>query len=76
MTGTFNPSAAEKAQRKYCDSHDCPDFSPHGGSCYRCGRNIYLPTNGSNGAVFGITVEEAGKRLITSCPHCNFSFVE
>ena len=72
----FNPTAAAKAQQDYCEAHEAPMFAPTGGLCFRCGYNIYLPVNGSRGAVHGITVEDAGKRLITSCPHCNYSFVE
>lgn len=75
-TNNFNPTQATKAQEAYCDEHECPMFAPRNGLCYRCGRNIFLPTNARDGAVFGITVESAGKRLITSCPHCNYSFVE
>lgn len=72
----FNPKRAADAQSRYCDEHECPQFAPHSGNCYRCGRNIYLPTNGSNGSVLGITVDQAASRLITGCPHCNYSFVE
>lgn len=76
MLTDFKPIAAAKAQRDYCDEHGYPLFAPRDGLCYRCGRNIYLPTNGSNGRVIGITVKEAGQKLITGCPHCNYSFVE
>lgn len=74
--GTFDNKKAAAAQREYCEKQECPMFAPSDGLCYRCGRNIYLPTNGSNGAVFGITVENASSTLVTGCPHCNFSFVE
>lgn len=70
--GNFNPPKANRAQIKYCDEHECPVFAPMNGVCYRCGYNIYLPTNGKG----GITVEDAGRKLITSCPHCSYSFVE
>ena len=107
----FSPTKANRAQIKYCDEHECPVFAPMNGVCYRCGYNIYLPTNGKNApeplplagsgsaapaqasgragraskalrsataisGPRGITVEEAGSRLITSCPHCSYSFVE
>jgi len=71
----FSPTKANRAQIKYCDEHECPVFAPMNGVCYRCGYNIYLRTNGKSGPR-GITVEEAGSRLITSCPHCGYSFVE
>ncbi len=76
MDNIFNPTKAAKAQEAYCDQHEAPMFAPANGICYRCRRNIYLPSNGSHGAVYGITVEQAGSRLVTGCPHCNYSFVE
>ena len=75
-TNNFNPTQAAKAQEKYCDEHECPMFAPRNGLCYHCGYNIYLPVNGSHGAVLGYTVEEAGRKLISGCPICNYSFVE
>lgn len=72
----FDPKKAIAAQHEYCEANECPEFAPRDGRCYRCGRNIYLPTNASNGAVFGVTVEQAGNRLITGCPHCNYSFCD
>lgn len=74
--GNYDPKAAAAAQATYCETEEIPMFAPADGVCYRCGRNIFLPTNGSHGAVYGITVEEAGSTLITGCPHCNYSFVE
>ena len=76
MENNFNPVKAAMAQEHYCEEREGPMFAPHNGICPRCGRNIYLPTNGSKGAVHGITVEKAGNQLITGCPHCNYSFVE
>lgn len=72
----FNPKKAIKAQDAYCDEHEIPLFAPHDGLCFRCGRSIYLPTNGSAGSVSGFTVEDAGKKHITSCPHCNATFCD
>lgn len=72
----FNPTAAIKAQRDYCDTHKLPMFAPSNGLCFHCGYNIYLPINGSRGAVYGITVEYAGKCLITNCPFCDMSFTD
>ena len=76
MAQDFNPKRAAEEQRRYCEDQECPMFAPSDGLCYRCGRNIYLPTNARNGVVFGITVDKAGSTLITGCPHCNYSFVE
>lgn len=72
----FNPKLAAKAQEDYCERNECPMFAPRDGLCYRCGYNIFLPFNGSHGAMLGITVEEAGRKLITGCPICNYSYVE
>lgn len=75
---TFNPTEAAKAQATYCDQHEIPMFAPSDGNCWACGRNIYDPMTyrGHEDHTYGISVEEAGKRLISSCPHCNHSFVE
>lgn len=76
--GMFDISAAAKAQRKYCEENNAPHFAPAGGHCWRCGRNIYSPISyGSNNEyTAGITVDRAGKELVTGCPHCNYSFCE
>ena len=72
----WDPVKAAKAQEKYCDEGERPLFAPHDGICYRCGRSSDLPSNGRKGAVLGFTVEDAGCKLITCCPHCNYSFLE
>ena len=72
----FDPVKAAKAQAEYCEKNEMPNFASYNGTCWRCGRNIYLPINGSGGKIFGYTVEEAGKRLITGCPHCNATFCD
>ena len=76
MQNNFHPEKAAKAQEAYCDEHEVPMFAPRDGICEHCGYNIYMPINGSRGTIFGITVEEAGNRLITSCPFCNHSFTD
>lgn len=75
MSKGYDWRLASAAQRKYCSDYDTPLFAPSNGICYHCGFNIYMPTNGVTGPR-GITVEDASKKLITSCPHCNYSFVE
>ena len=75
MDKGYNWRLASAAQRKYCEERKGPMFAPSNGICYKCGFNIYVPTNGPAGPR-GITVEEASKRLITSCPHCNATFVD
>lgn len=73
----FDPTAAAKAQEAYCDQHEFPMYAPANGICYRCGMNIYIPKSfRDHDAVYGFSVEDASKQLITSCPHCNYSFVE
>ena len=76
MNHNFNPKAAVSAQEAYCDEHEQPMFTPYDGQCPRCGRSIFLPTNGPHGMVYGYSVEYAENHLITGCPHCNYSFVE
>lgn len=75
---TFEVIQAAKAHEAYCNAHEVPMFAPSNGWCNACGRNIYEPYTfrGREDHTYGICVEEAGKRLISSCPHCNHSFVE
>lgn len=72
----FNPVKAAEAQKAYCEKNEYPQFAPANGICWYCNRNIYIPTNGSAGAVLGITVESAGNFLITGCPHCHHSYCD
>lgn len=73
----FDAIEAAAAQKRYCDEHEVPQFAPSNGWCNACGRNIYEPyTYRSTGHTYGISVEEAGKRLITCCPHCNASYTD
>lgn len=77
MSKTYDTIKAAKAQEDYCDKHDLPMFAPRNGWCYACGRCIYEPytyRGHEDHTYYGITVEEAGSRLITSCPHCNTAF--
>lgn len=71
---TFDPAAADRAQDAYCEECGAPHFAPI--NCYRCGQNIYMPIEYPNGHVSGISVEAAGKQLITGCPHCHASYVD
>ena len=79
MAKTYNAVEAAKAQERYCNEHEISVFSPTNGWCSSCGRNIFEPytvQHGSETIQLGITVEEAGKRLITGCPHCNHTFCD
>lgn len=71
----FNVEEANKAQDTYCDKNNLPMFAPSTGNCYRCHKNIYLPFQKGD-IVTGISVESAGRRLITGCPHCGKSFCD
>ena len=65
---TYNPAKACKAQDEFCDREHDPHFAPHSGICFHCHQNIY--------AEGGISVEEAGRELVTGCPFCNYSFCD
>ena len=76
-TKVFDPIAAAKAQAQFCEDHELPLFAPDNGWCIACGRNIYEPytcRRGNETVTYGITVEYAGKKLITGCPFCHTSF--
>ena len=72
----FDRNKALAAQAEYCEKHNVVNFAPaFDGECFHCGRNIYEPYNHGR-YTSGITVEQAGSRHITSCPHCSYSFVD
>ena len=64
----YNIIKAALSQKEYCKRYGFMLFAPESGCCYKCGQNIY--------AEKGISVDLAGKHLITGCPHCNASFVD
>lgn len=72
---TYNVAKAIENQREYCETNNVPMFIETDGICYRCRKNIFEPFT-SGGFVSGITKERAGKALITSCPHCRYTFVD
>lgn len=82
----YDVLAARKAQDKYCEEKVAPHFAPESGICWACGKNIYKPIEHNQKDwktkeiigkyVTGITVEKAGKELITGCPHCNRSYCD
>lgn len=82
----FNVSEAIAAQYKYCSEKHLPRFAPRTGICYGCGKNIYKQIeherkNWETGEVVGsyttgISVERAGRELVTGCPHCNRSYCD
>lgn len=72
-----DPAKASALQAKYCKTNDLPHFAPSGGRCYRCHQQIYENLKTAEGYIsHGISVWEAGHRLVTGCPHCHYSFVE
>jgi len=52
-------------QKKFCKLNGLPNFAGNG-ICFSCGKNVFEK----------ITIEEAGKELITGCPHCKRSFCD
>lgn len=62
---TFDPIKANKAQMEFCKLRDVPHFAPTS-RCWSCGRNIYAK----------ISVERAGRELITGCPYCHRTFCD
>ena len=78
MGKTYDAALAAKEQERYCDAHEIPIFAPYTGWCTSCGRNIYEPYTyrGREDRTLGITVEEAGTRHITCCPHCGATFCD
>ena len=76
MERHFNFVRARDAQERYCDEHELPRFAPFNGICFYCCQNIYSPVERKNGMVCGVSVEEAGSKLIAGCPHCGHSFCE
>ena len=74
---TFDATVAILKQANYCRDHGYPQFAPESGRCFKCNQNIYAEGKRRNGNPSnGISVERAGRELITGCPHCNWSFCE
>jgi PP-loop superfamily ATP-utilizing enzyme len=79
MEETFDIGKACAAQRKFQQDNKMPDFAPNDGNCYRCKKNIYKQIEQRYGdKVYhtGISVERAGRELVTGCPHCNRSYCD
>lgn len=72
---TFNKDKAIAAQKEYCNAKGYPHFAPHNGICFRCHKQIYEQID-HDGYKTGISVERAGKELITGCPHCNRTYCD
>ena len=90
-TMMYDSVKAHEAQEQFCKDHNVPLFVPgprEGYLCYRCNHDIYSVCHAvvlkdsrgdilnSDTEVPGISVEEAGSRLITGCPFCHASFVD
>jgi len=78
-TKTFDPKEAALAQARLCNENKYPHFAPHDGRCYDCGSNIYREIQHEGGKykwTTGVSVESAGKSLITVCPHCSHSYCD
>lgn len=75
---TFDVDKAIDAQKHYCSKMGQPYYSPLNGMCPKCRQYIFqrVPIKGSKLNTYtGISVQEAGKFLVTQCPHCNTDFI-
>ena len=72
----MNIDAGKIAQEEYCEEHSLPLFAPTDGICHRCYKNIYKRYERNEKWTTGYTAKEARNIHITSCPHCNASFLE
>lgn len=72
---TFDVKTACQAQSKLIKENGYPYFAPSDGQCYDCRRNIYEQID-HGGHKTGISVESAGKSLVTGCPHCHHSYCD
>lgn len=77
----YNATEAIEAQKKYVKENGGPHFAPKHGICWKCHKNIYEPQEKTRivrgeekKIITGITIEEAGNRKVTGCPHCNNSY--
>lgn len=57
------------AQESYCKEKNLPFFIPANGVCFSCGQSIFEGDN-------AISVDKAGKFLITGCPHCSRTYCD
>ena len=55
-----------QAQKELCERAGAMIFFEENGNCPKCRKDLYSY----------MTLEEAGIRLITGCPHCHKSLVE
>lgn len=79
MEQHYNVSEAIAAQKAYWERTGAPHFAPSDGICWSCHRQIYAGEwveTGHSRYRSGISVEEAGNRLITGCPHCMRSYCD
>ena len=91
VNSMYDSVKAYEAQEQFCKEHNVPIFAPgpqEGYLCYRCNHNVYsvcraVALKDRRGVILdnaaevpGISVEEAGSRLITGCPFCHASFVD
>lgn len=75
----YNTQASCQAQREYCEKKNAPHFASYDGRCWNCKQDIYKPMEHKQGDriyTTGITVEKAGRELVTGCPHCNRSYCD
>ena len=71
LEGTSNKEyrlACVKAQKKYLEENELPDWFPYQGFCERCGRDLFGPG--------GWTIDEASTQMITGCRFCHHSCID
>jgi len=71
----FDVNKAIEAQENYTSEKKLPHFAPSSGVCYKCRQQIYAPIERGT-YTSGITVERAGSKFVTGCPHCNYSYCD
>lgn len=64
---SYDPVAAILAQRSLCEKKGQPLWVTTS-RCGNCRRELFVPG--------GISIDKAGKEVITSCPFCHHSFVD
>jgi hypothetical protein len=77
----YNIDKSVNAQKEYVKETQSPHFAPTSGRCWSCSKNIYKEYSHINLYTqseysTGIDVEQAGRALVTGCPHCNRSYCD
>ncbi len=71
-TQEYNVRKSIRAQERFCNMVEKPLFAPYDGYCTGCNNNIYKSSKSHS----GISLIMAAMTHITSCPHCNKTFLD